>query len=52
MSHRGEAKFGSKGFRVGPEETAGELRAVVGDDAIGYSKTADDAPDELDNCLG
>ena len=52
MSYRGKTKLGTKGFTVGPEETTGELRAVVGDDAIGYAKTADDAPDELNSCSG
>ena len=52
MSYRGEANLGAKGFTIGPEETAGELRAVVGDDTIGYFKTADDASDELDSSTG
>ena len=52
MGYGSETKFGTKGFAVGPEETAGELRAVVGDDAIGHSKTADDASDELDSSTG
>ena len=52
MCDRGEAKFGTQAFTVGPEETAGELRAVVCDDAVWHSKTADDAPDELDSCSG
>ena len=41
MYDRGETKFGTMGFTVGPEETAGELQAVVSDDAVGYPKTAD-----------
>ena len=52
IGYRGEAKLGTKGFAVGPEETAGELRAIVSDDAIGHSKTADNASDELDSCPG
>ena len=49
---RGEAKFGTEILAVGPEEIAGELRAVVRDDAVWYPKTADDAPDEFDSCPG
>ena len=52
MCDRGEAKFGAQAFTVGPEETAGELRAVVSDDTVWYAKTADDAPDEFDSCSG
>ena len=52
MCDRSETKFGAKAFTVGPEETAGELRAVVSDDAVWYAKTADDAPDEFDSCSG
>ena len=52
MCDRGEAKFGAQAFAVGPEETVGELRAVVSDDAVWYPKTADDAPDEFDSCSG
>ena len=52
MSYRGETKLGTKGFAVGSEETAGELRGVIGDDAIWNAKTADDAHDELDSCSG
>ena len=52
MCYQGETELGTKGFAVGPKETASKLRAVDGDDAIGYSKTADDASDELDSCPG
>ena len=52
MCDRGKAEFGTQAFAVGPEETAGELRAVVGDDAIWNAKTTDDAPDELESCSG
>ena len=49
IRNRGEANFGTQAFTVGPEETAGDLRAVVSDDAVWYPKTADDAPDEFDS---
>ena len=52
MSYRGETNLGTKGFTVGPEETTGELRAVVGDDVIWNAKTADHAPDKLDSYSG
>ena len=50
VCNRGEAKLGAEIFTVCPEEAAGELRAVVCDDAVWYSETADDTPDELDSC--
>ena len=50
ISDRGEAKLGAQIFAICPEEAAGELRAIVCDDAVWHSETADDTPDELDSC--
>ena len=47
MSHRGEADLDAKLFTVGSEDAAGELLAVVSDDAVGYAEAADQAPDEF-----
>ena len=47
LSHRGVADLGPEAAVVGLEGVADELRAVVGDDAVGHAKTADQAPDEL-----
>ena len=47
VSHRGVADLDTKGAAVGLENAAGELRAVVGDDAVGHAKAADQTPDEF-----
>ena len=36
VSHRGVADLGTKAAAVGLEGAAGELRAIVGDDAVGH----------------
>ena len=47
VSHRGVGDLGAKAAAVGLEGAAGELRAVVGDDAVGHAKAADQPPDEF-----
>ena len=47
MVHRSVADLRSKVITVGFEEIASELRAVVGDDAVGDPETAHEALDEL-----
>ena len=50
--HRSVANLRSKVSTVGFEEVTGELRAVVGDDAVGEHETAHEALDELDRGAG
>src|SRR6185369_7061661 len=52
VSHRGEAELGAEALAVAPEDAAGELRAIVGDDAVWHAKMADQASDEFDCCSG
>ena len=49
MSYRGKTKPCAQLITVCPEEAAGELRAVVGDDTVEHSKEAGYALDELDS---
>ena len=48
VCHRGVAYLRSKVSTICFEEIAGELRTVVGDDAIRHPKPAHEALDELD----
>ncbi len=48
VSHRSIADLRSKVSTIGFEEVTGELRAVIGDDAVGDPKTAHETLDELD----
>ena len=48
VSHRGVADLGAEAPAVFFEGAADELLAVVGDDAVGHAKAADQTPDELD----
>jgi hypothetical protein len=48
VSERGKADFDADRCTVFPEQSAGELAAVVGDDAIRHAKTAYHPTDELD----
>ena len=48
VCHRSVAYLRSKFSTICFEEIAGELRTIVGDDAIRYPKPAHEAPDELD----
>lgn len=47
VSHGGVANAGADFFTIFHEGMAGELRAMVGDDAVWDSKSGDDALDEL-----
>ena len=47
MSDRGEAEFDAHLFAVSPEDATGELRAIVGDDAVRHSEAADQASDKF-----
>ena len=47
MSHRGEADLGAHPLAVVLERSTGELRAVIGDDAVRHPETAHDPPNEL-----
>ena len=49
MRHRSVADLRSKVSTVRFEEITGELRAIIGDDAVGDPKTAHEALDELDH---
>ena len=48
VRHRSVADLRSKVSTICLEEIASELRAVVGDDAVGDPKTANNQPEELD----
>ena len=47
MSDRGEAELDAHIFAVSPEDATGELRAIVGDDAVRHSEAADQPFDEF-----
>ena len=47
MRHRGVADLGAEAVTVGLEGATGELRAIVGDDAVRHAEAANQALDEL-----
>jgi hypothetical protein len=47
VSDRGEADHDAHQCTVFPEQSAGELAAVIGDNAVGHTKTAYQSTDEL-----
>jgi hypothetical protein len=51
VSHGCEADFGAQLDTVRPEGAAGELRTIVGDDAVRHAKAAHDPSEEFDRGL-